>query len=53
MVLTNSAENVVVAVGLPSDENIKNWSVPLQKINQDKVIDTNAAGDTFVGGLLA
>ena len=53
VIITNSAENVIMAVGLPNDKEIRTLSIPIQKIDQEKVIDTNAAGDTFVGGLLA
>ncbi|XP_015120776.1 adenosine kinase 2 [Diachasma alloeum] len=47
VVITQGAENVIVA----KDDTVTEY--PVRRIQEDKVVDTNGAGDAFVGGFLA
>lgn len=44
VIITQGADNVI----LIKDNNVSEFSVP--KIPEDEVVDTNGAGDAFVGG---
>lgn len=47
VVLTQGSDAVILA------ENNKITEIPVQKLEEDKIVDTNGAGDAFVGGFLA
>ncbi|KAJ6648021.1 Adenosine kinase 2 [Pseudolycoriella hygida] len=47
VVLTQGGEAVLLA------ENNKITEIPVEKLDEDKIVDTNGAGDAFVGGFLA
>lgn len=47
VIITQGSDPIIVA----KEDEIKEINVP--KIEQDKIIDTNGAGDAFVGGFLA
>ena len=59
MVITQGASSTLVASSSPSasssnlkptDSNPKTYPVP--KLSDDKIVDTNGAGDMFAGGFL-
>lgn len=47
VVLTQGSDAVLLV------ENNKVIEIPVEKLDEDKIIDTNGAGDAFVGGFLA
>ncbi|KAG4074084.1 hypothetical protein HA402_014289 [Bradysia odoriphaga] len=47
VVITQGSDAVLLA------ENNKITEIPVEKLQEDKIIDTNGAGDAFVGGFLA
>ena len=53
MVITDSYKPVVVAVGAFQDQEGYTFTVNVKPVERDKLLDTNAAGDSFVGGFLA
>ena len=53
MVITNSDRPVTIAVGGHKDVEEYSFSVSVASITSNKLLDSNGAGDTFVGGFLA
>jgi sugar/nucleoside kinase (ribokinase family) len=51
-VITNSAKPVVLCY-VSSEGKLVNLHVPVPHISSEKLKDSNAAGDSFVGGFLA
>lgn len=50
MVITQGSEDVLVAfTGQPSEFR----RYPVHKLSEEQIVDTNGAGDAFVGGFLA
>lgn len=47
VVLTQGSDAVLLA------ENNKITEIPVEKLEENKIVDTNGAGDAFVGGFLA
>lgn len=47
VVITQGSKSVLLA------QNGKIVEVPVEKLEEDKIVDTNGAGDAFVGGFLA
>eukprot|EP00355_Strombidium_rassoulzadegani_P001752 CAMPEP_0168608368 /NCGR_PEP_ID=MMETSP0449_2-20121227/590_1 /TAXON_ID=1082188 /ORGANISM="Strombidium rassoulzadegani, Strain ras09" /LENGTH=104 /DNA_ID=CAMNT_0008648349 /DNA_START=355 /DNA_END=669 /DNA_ORIENTATION=- len=52
VVITNSGEPVTIAMS-ENGGKMHIFEVPVPKLERAKIIDTNAAGDSFVGGFLA
>ena len=53
MVITNGCKPVTVSVSSFNGKGAYVFNVDVARLSQEKVIDTNAAGDSFVGGFLA
>ncbi len=54
MIITDSHKSVNVAIRYDSQpENDKDFMVDVKPIPDDQVVDSNGAGDSFVGGFLA
>lgn len=47
VIITQGSDAVLLA------ENNKITEIPVEKLEEDKIVDTNGAGDAFVGGFLA
>lgn len=52
VVITQGADDVIVAVK-ESNSDVEVTQYPIKKIDPSKIVDTNSAGDAFVGGFLA
>lgn len=48
VVITQGADNVILV-----DESGEVSEIPITKVENDQIVDTNGAGDAFVGGFLA
>jgi len=53
MIVTNSAEPVTIAVAETKAEEAYVMTVDVDQISASLVVDSNGAGDSFVGGFLA
>jgi len=53
MIITNSEKPVTVAVGAHGSNEAYSFTVPVNSVEQHLLLDSNGAGDTFVGGFLA
>lgn len=53
MIITNSEQPVTVAVGAHGDIPAYTFTVAVDPIPEELLLDSNGAGDTFVGGFLA
>jgi adenosine kinase len=54
VIITQGSEQVIIVVAKPgSDEEPKVTMVDVPAIEKEKIVDTNGAGDAFVGGFLA
>jgi adenosine kinase len=53
VIITQGPEPVIVAHKCPESGEIKVMEIPIPKVESDKIIDTNGAGDSLVGGFLA
>lgn len=52
VIVTQGAKSVIVATGsFEGDVEVKEY--PVEALAQEEVIDTNGAGDAFVGGFMA
>ena len=53
MIITNSSEPVVVSIGPFRDHKICRFTQDTIDIDKNKLVDSNSAGDSFVGGFFA
>jgi adenosine kinase len=53
IVLTQGAENVITVTRPANSDQLEVLSFPVKKLDADKIVDANAAGDAFVGGFLS
>jgi len=53
VILTQGKDAVIVAVNKPGTEDVETHEVPVPVLDGAKIVDTNGAGDAFVGGFLA
>lgn len=57
VICTQQAEPVLVAIAPSTDngnsQDVKIKKYPIAKLTKDQIVDTNGAGDAFVGGFLA
>jgi sugar/nucleoside kinase (ribokinase family) len=53
MVITNSEKAVIIAVGAHLQTEEYAFTVPVTPIEAKLLLDSNGAGDSFVGGFLA
>ena len=53
MVITNSDQPVVVGVSSINDIPSYEFSIEVNPVPKEKLLDSNGAGDSFVGGFLA
>lgn len=44
---------MLVAVNHPGSEEVEQTEYPVCKIPKEQIVDTNGAGDAFVGGFLS
>lgn len=52
-IVTNGAKPIIVARSLPGSEEVELREYPVGALPSDKIVDTNGAGDSFVGAFLA
>jgi len=52
-IVTHGAKPVIVAVNNPGDENVDISEYPIDPLEKSQIVDTNGAGDAFVGGFLS
>jgi len=52
-IVTNGAEPVIVAINTPGSEDVEVTEYPIDALAKDQIVDTNGAGDAFVGGFMA
>jgi adenosine kinase len=52
-VVTQGPLPVIVATAMPGEEEVKVEEYPVEALSKDEIVDTNGAGDAFVGGFLA
>lgn len=52
-IVTHGAEPVIVAKYMPGEETVEVKEYPITALTKDQIVDTNGAGDAFVGGFMA
>lgn len=52
-IVTNGSKPIIVAINTPGSEDVDLKEYPIEALPKDKVVDTNGAGDSFVGGFLS
>jgi adenosine kinase len=52
-IVTVGCEPVIIAIGQPDNKEAEVHTVEVPKIAKDLLVDTNGAGDSFVGGFMA
>lgn len=52
-IVTNGAKPVIVAINTPGSEDVQVTEYPVAELSKDQIVDTNGAGDAFVGGFMA
>jgi adenosine kinase len=53
MVITNSENAVVLGIGAFKGKDHYSFSVKVEPVDIEKLLDSNGAGDSFVGGFLS
>ena len=53
VIVTYGAKPVIVAINTPGSEEVSVKEYPLQELTKEQIVDTNGAGDAFVGGFLS
>lgn len=53
VIVTQGPESVLVATAASGSEEVELREFPVTKLEQDQLVDTNGAGDSFVGAFLA
>lgn len=53
VIITDGARPITVVTHLPGTEQIDYQEFPVEPIEKDLIVDTNGAGDSFVGGFFA
>lgn len=51
--MTYGPKPVIVAQNTPGSEEVTVTEYPLAELTKDQIVDTNGAGDAFVGGFLS
>lgn len=52
-IITHGAKPVIVAQNMPGSDEVDLKEYPLEPLTQEQIVDTNGAGDAFVGGFLS
>ena len=52
-IVTYGAKPVIVATHVPGTEEVDMQEFPITPLTKDQIVDTNGAGDAFVGGFLS
>ena len=52
-IVTNGSKPIIVAINTPGSDEVDLKEYPIEALTKDKVVDTNGAGDSFVGGFLS
>ena len=52
-VVTHGSKPVIVATQVPGSEEVDVQEYPVAALSADQIVDTNGAGDSFVGGFLS
>lgn len=52
-VVTNGAKPVIVAQNMPGEEEVQVTEYEIAALTKEQIVDTNGAGDAFVGGFLS
>jgi adenosine kinase len=52
-IITVGSLPVIIAIGQPDSKEAEVHTVEVPKIDKDLLVDTNGAGDSFVGGFMA
>uniref|UniRef100_A0A7S3FUY3 Adenosine kinase n=1 Tax=Strombidium rassoulzadegani TaxID=1082188 RepID=A0A7S3FUY3_9SPIT len=53
VILTQGAKEIIVAKHMPGDEAAEVTQYPVEALAKEQIVDTNGAGDAFVGGFMA
>lgn len=53
MIITNSGEPVIVSIGPYGDQKQNVFTKKVIDLDKEKLVDSNSAGDSFVGGFFA
>ena len=53
VIVTYGAKPVIVAINTPGSEEVQVTEYPLEALTKEQIVDTNGAGDAFVGGFLS
>ena len=52
-IITHGAKPVIVAKNVPGSDDVELIEYPLEPLTPEQIVDTNGAGDAFVGGFLS
>ena len=52
-IVTYGAKPVIVAINTPGSDDVDVTEYPVVALEKEQIVDTNGAGDAFVGGFLA
>ena len=52
-IVTYGSKPVIVAINTPGSDDVELTEYPVQALEKDQIVDTNGAGDAFVGGFMA
>lgn len=52
-VVTNGAKPVIVAINTPGSDDVELNEYPVTPLEKEQIVDTNGAGDAFVGGFMS
>ena len=53
VIVTYGAKPVIVAINTPGSDDVQVTEYPLAELTKDQIVDTNGAGDAFVGGFMS
>lgn len=52
-IVTHGAKPVIVASHMPGSDEVSLKEYPIKPLSKEQIVDTNGAGDAFVGGFMA
>jgi adenosine kinase len=52
-IVTQGAKPVIVAINTPGSDDVEITEYPIEALQKHEIVDTNGAGDAFVGGFMS